>query len=74
MARNTYTDFPTAYRLVITRTLGGEDHTEYIGPYQTKGAAKGQLTQELKMRSYEHYETKTGHVEQTTGAWEKVES
>lgn len=74
MSRDTTTDFPTAYRLVITRTLAGEDNTIYVGPYQTIGAAKGQLSQALEMRDYEHYETKTGYVERTTGPWEKVES
>lgn len=74
MSRNTTTDFPGAYRIVITKTMAGEAYTQYHGPYQTIGAAKGQLTQELKMRDYEHYETKTGYIERTTGAWEKVES
>lgn len=74
MARSTKTDFPGAFRLVITRTLGDEECTEYIGPYQTIGAAKGQLTQELRPRDYDHYSKKVGHIERTTGPWEKVES
>ena len=74
MSRDTITDFPGAFRLVITRTMAGEAYTRYHGPYQTIGAAKGQLTQELKMHYYEHYETKTGYIERTTGDWEKVEA
>lgn len=73
MARSTTIDFPVAYRLVITRTLAGEDYTEYVGPYQTIGAAKGQLTEQLKMGYYEQYSKKVGHIERSTG-WEKVES
>lgn len=73
MSRATKTDFPGAFRLVITRTLKGEDHTEYIGPYQTIGAAKGQLTQELQIHFYEHYDKKVGYIERTTGPWERVE-
>ena len=72
MSRSTTTNFPGAYRLVVTKTLAGEEHTEYIGPYQTLGAAKGQLTQELQHHYYEHYDTKTGHLEVATG-WERVE-
>jgi UDP-N-acetylmuramyl pentapeptide synthase len=74
MSRATDTDFPTAYRLVITRTMAGESYTEYVGPYQTIGAAKGQLTQELRERIYEHYEKKVGHIELLTGNWRKVKS
>lgn len=74
MSRSTRTDFPGAFRLVITRTLGDEEYTEYVGPYQTIGAARGQLTQELQMRYHEHYSKKVGYIERTTGAWEKVES
>lgn len=73
MSRATDKNFPEAFRLVITRTLGGQDYTEYIGPYMTIGAARGQLTDQLRMRSYEHYEKKVGHIERTTGPWEKVE-
>jgi hypothetical protein len=73
MSRYTTTNFPGAFRLVVTKSMGGEDYTQYHGPYQTIGAAKGQLTQELKMRDYEHYETKTGHIETTSGAWMPVE-
>jgi len=74
MARNTNTDFPTAYRLVIIRTLAGVEHIEYVGPFQTKPAAKGQLTEYLRERSYEHYDSKVGYIERTTGPWERVES
>lgn len=74
MSRDTTTDFPGAYRIVITRTLAGEDHTVYIGPYQTKAAAKGQLTQELREHYYEHYDKKTGYIELLTGNWRKVEA
>ena len=73
MSRATTTDFTTAYRLVITRTCGGEDYTEFIGPYQTIGAAKGQLTHELKLRDYDHYDKKVGHIELMTGNWRKME-
>ena len=73
MSRYTDTDFPGAFRIVVTKTMAGESYTQYHGPYQSIGAAKGQLTQELKMRDYEHYETKVGHIERTTGPWEKVE-
>lgn len=72
MSRATRTDFPGAFRLVITRTLAGEDYTEFIGPYQTIGAARGQLTHELRERGYDHYEKKVGHIEYATG-WERVE-
>lgn len=72
MSRATRTDFPEAFRLVITRTLGDTEYTEYIGPYQTIGAARGQLTDQLRMRSYEHYSKKVGHIERTTGPWEEV--
>lgn len=72
MSRTTNTDFPAAYRVVITRTLGGHEATEYHGPYMTIGAAKGILTGELRERSYEHYDAKTGHVEIMTGNWRKV--
>lgn len=74
MSRATRTDFPGAFRLVITRTLGDTEYTEYVGPYQTIGAAKGQLTDHLRMRHYEHYSKKVGHIESTTGGWEKVEA
>jgi len=72
MSRATDKDFPEAYRLVITRTLGDTEYTEYIGPYQSIGAARGQLTHELRMRDYEHYSKKVGHIERTTGPWQAV--
>jgi len=72
MSRATDKDFPEAYRLVIITTYGDVDETTYIGPYQTIGAARGQLTHELKQRYYEHYSKKVGHIERTTGSWEEV--
>jgi hypothetical protein len=50
------------------------NRTEYTGPYQTKGAAKGMLTR--LTYEYNYYGRKVteliGHIEVVTG-WEKVE-
>lgn len=67
MSRDTRTDFPGAFRVVIN----DEGWTTYIGPYQTIGAAKGQLTQQTT--GWYARKGKTGYIERTTGAWEKVE-
>lgn len=72
MSRSTMTDFPEVYRLVITTTYGDVEETTYIGPYQTIGAARGQLTHELKPRYHQHYSKKVGRIERTTGPWETV--
>lgn len=81
MSRSTEADFPGAFRVVTTvqRKVGRQQvgKTEYTGPYQTLGAAKGMLTRLLW--NYNYYGNnkateKFGHIEQTTGAWEKVEA
>lgn len=72
MSRGTRTNFPSAFRIVVTRTLGDVEDTEYIGPYQTIGAAKGQLTNALEPHYHEHYSKKVGHIERAAG-WERVE-
>lgn len=66
MSRTTRTNFSESFRVVLTHSWG----TEYKGPYQTKAAAKGQLTQETS--SSWRKDTK-GHIERMTGDWEKVE-
>lgn len=63
----------TVTRHKTTREQVGK--TEYTGPYQTLGAAKGMLTRLLD--EYNHYygsksNRKDGWVERTTGAWEEV--
>lgn len=67
MSRTTRTDFPGAFRVVLEHSWG----TEYKGPYQTYSAAKGQLTQETE--GWYASKGKTGYIERTTGAWERVE-
>ena len=68
MSRTTRTNFTGAYRVVLEHSWG----TEYKGPYQTKAAAKGQLTAETD--SYWHQDRgTTGYIERTTGEWERVE-
>lgn len=79
MSRSTSTDFPEAFRVVtpIRKKETAEvlpNRTEYTGPYQTKGAAKGMLTRLLLEYNYGNKKTeKEGHIEVATG-WEKVES
>ena len=68
MSRETRTDFPGAFRVVLVHSWG----TTYKGPYQTLSAAKGQLTQETE--GWYANKGKTGYIERTTGAWEKVEN
>jgi hypothetical protein len=67
MSRETRTNFPGAFRVVIE----DNGYTTYQGPYQTLGAAKGQLTQQVE--GWYAREGKTGYIERTTGPWEKVE-
>lgn len=65
MSRDTATNFPGAFRVVLEYPWG----TRYVGPYQTLGAAKGQLTQQTGYNS-----SATGWVEKTPdGQWERVE-
>ena len=80
MSRSTNTDFPGAFRVVTTirrkPTREQVGKTEYTGPYQTLGAAKGMLTRLLD--GYNRYSgnrttSMFGHVERTTGAWEEVQ-
>lgn len=67
MSRETRTNFPGAFRVVIEV----DGYKTYIGPYQTKAAAKGMLTQQTT--GWYARKGKIGYVERTTGAWEKVE-
>ena len=72
MSRATRTDFPGSFRVVLEHSWG----TVYKGPYQTMGAAKGQLTAETITGP--HYAPRpvpgvTGWIERTTGPWERVE-
>lgn len=67
MSRETRTDFPGAFRVVID----DDGRKTYIGPYQTKAAAKGMLTQQVE--GWYARKGRTGYIERTTGAWEKVE-
>lgn len=66
MSRKTKTNFPGAFRVVLNTPWG----IEYKGPYQTKAAAKGQLTSETE--GWYSDRGITGHIEVATG-WEKVE-
>jgi hypothetical protein len=65
MSRDTRTDFPGAFRVVLVKGYG----TTYVGPYQTLAAAKGQLSREQRYHGQD-----AGYIERTTGAWEKVEA
>jgi len=67
MSRETNANFPGAFRVVI------DDNgcVTYKGPYQTKGAAKGQLTQQIE--GWYARPGKTGHIELMTGNWRKME-
>lgn len=69
MSRETYTDFPSAFRVVIEHEHPNRA-TKYIGPYQTLGAAKGQLTQQIE--GWYREKGNTGYIERSTG-WERVE-
>lgn len=66
MPRSTKTDFQESFRVVVTTPWG----KEYVGPYQTVGAAKGQRTTILGDR---YGSRKTAVVERLTGTWEEVE-
>jgi hypothetical protein len=79
MSRSTDADFPGAFRVVttvhhrVTKKQVGK--TEYTGPYQTIGAAKGMLTRLLW--NYNYYGNnrateKFGHIEEITGPWKEV--
>lgn len=84
MARH-MTDDSHTYRAVVTTKTVYEDgrpdrnYTEIFGPYQTKGAAKGQITRESdRVIRYNRYhrgytEVVSGHVEKSSTKWEKVE-
>lgn len=68
MSRETRTNFPGAFRVVID----DNGWVTYMGPYQTIGAAKGQLTQAVD--GWYARKGKTGYIEKTPdGAWERVE-
>jgi hypothetical protein len=79
VSRSTKTDFPGAFRVVTVITNSKTGHLlgdpDYVGPYQTIGAAKGMLTRMLW--EYNNYGSKvhvmSGHIEQTPEGWEKVE-
>ena len=68
MSRTTRTNFPGAFRVVLEHSWG----TEYKGPYQTLGAAKGQLTMETGQFWPKEHGT-TGYIEYIKGEWERVE-
>jgi hypothetical protein len=79
VGRGTATNFGGAYRVVFEKhdkESGKLVSTEYVGPYQTKGAAKGQLTYEVARRNNSYWaeptEVTTGWIEQTTGEWKRI--
>lgn len=84
MSRSTKTNFGGAYRVVLEKrdreTAEVVGQRDYVGPYQTKGAAKGQLTYLVAQANRTHWrtdeppETETaGWIEQTTGEWKRIE-